>query len=155
MRSDAKTVDAYLESLPEGRKQAMSLLRETINLNLPKGFTEVMNYGMIGYVVPHDLYPEGYHCDPKLPLPFINIASQKNYIAFYHMGIYARKELYTWFTNAYPKYVKTKLDMGKSCIRFKNIDTIPYELLGQLCAKLSPEEWIETYESVVKRNRNK
>ncbi len=155
MRSDAKTVKAYLESLPEGRKQAMSRLRETISLNLPKGFTETMSYGMIGYVVPHDLYPEGYHCDPKLPLPFINIASQKNYIAFYHMGIYAHKELYTWFTKAYPTHVKTKIDMGKSCVRFKNIDTIPYELLGELCAKMSTQQWIETYESVVKRNRKK
>ncbi|MEN8799586.1 MAG: DUF1801 domain-containing protein [Flavobacteriaceae bacterium] len=152
MRSEAKTVKAYLESLPEERRGAMDRLRATIKAHLPRGFSEEMNYGMIGYVVPHDLYPDGYHCDPKLPLPFINIASQKNYIAFYHMGIYARKELFDWFTKTYPKHVKTKLDMGKSCIRFKNIDTIPYELLGQLCTKISPREWIETYESVVKKN---
>jgi uncharacterized protein YdhG (YjbR/CyaY superfamily) len=151
MRSEAKTVKAYLESLPEERKDAMRRLREAIITNLPKGFSEEMNYGMIGYVVPHELYPAGYHCDPKLPLPFINIASQKNYIAFYHMGMYADEDLLEWFTAAYPKQVKTKLDMGKSCIRFKKIDTIPYELLGQLCTKISPEEWIETYESVIKK----
>ncbi|MGB5236497.1 MAG: DUF1801 domain-containing protein [Flavobacteriaceae bacterium] len=153
MRSEAKTVEAYLASLPEERKEAMNRLRVTINLHLPKGFAEVMNYGMIGYVVPHDLYPEGYHCDPKLPLPFINIASQKNYIAFYHMGIYADKELFNWFTKTYPKHVKTKIDMGKSCIRFKKIDTIPYKLLGLLCSKITPQVWIENYESAVKKNR--
>ncbi len=153
MRSEEKTVEAYLESLPEERKEAMNRLRATIKDHLPKGFSEEMNYGMIGYVVPHDLYPEGYHCDPELPLPFINIASQKNHISFSHMGIYADKELLDWFTKTYPKYVKTKLDMGKSCIRFKKIDTIPYELLGLLCAKISPQAWIETYESAIKKNR--
>ena len=139
MRSESKTVESYLESLPAERKQAMNCLRKTIKLHLPKGFSEEMNYGMIGYVVPHDLYPEGYHVNPELPLPFINIASQKNYIAFYHMGIYADKELLEWFTAAYPKHVKTKLDMGKSCIRFKNIDTIPYKLLGRVVFKDLPE----------------
>jgi hypothetical protein len=105
---------------------------------------------MIGYVVPHSLYPDGYHCDPKLPLPFMSIASQKNFIALYHMGIYSDPELLEWFKAEYPKYVKTKLDMGKSCIRFKKPETIPYELIAQLSTKMTPQNWIDRYESVVK-----
>ena len=125
-------------------------LRKVILKNLPKGFAEVMNYGMLGYVVPHALYPAGYHCDPKLPLPFMNIASQKNFIALYHMGIYADKKLLDWFTKEYPKHSKTKLDMGKSCIRFKKPDQIPFTLIGELASKLSPKEWIALYEEQFK-----
>ncbi len=151
MQSKASTPDQYINELPEDRKAVMTQLRETIHKNLPEGFHEQMNYGMIGYVVPHSTYPDGYHCDPKLPLPFMSIASQKNFVALYHSGIYAQKELYDWFVGEYPKYVKTKLDMGKSCIRFKNMNTIPFELIGQLCQKMTPAAWIDIYETNVKR----
>lgn len=151
MTSDATTVEEYLQELPEDRRKAISQLRKTIKDHIPEGFEEVMSYGMIGYVVPHSLYPSGYHCSPELPLPFINIASQKNFIALYHMGVYANKELYDWFVTTYPKYVKTKLDMGKSCIRFKKIETIPYELLGELCSKMTAQEWIDLYERNIKK----
>lgn len=147
MKSEQTTVEDYINELPEDREQALRALRQAILRNIPGGFSETMSYGMIGYVVPHALYPNGYHCDPKLPLPFINIASQKNFIAVYHMGIYVNKELQQWFTNEYPKHSKTKLDMGKSCIRFKKIDAIPYELIGELASKMTVQEWIELYEA--------
>ncbi|WP_109851260.1 DUF1801 domain-containing protein [Aquimarina sp. AU58] len=150
MQYKAKTPDEYIEAIPEERKEAMSMLRKVIKDNLPKGFSEEISYGMIGYVVPHSLYPDGYHCDPKLPLPFMNIASQKNFIAVYHSGIYANPELMNWFVGEYPKYVKTKLDMGKSCIRFKKIDQIPIKLIAELSSKMTPQEWITMYESKVK-----
>lgn len=151
MQYKAKTPDEYIEVIPEERKEAMSMLRKVIKDNLPKGFSEEISYGMIGYVVPHSLYPDGYHCDPKLPLPFMNIASQKNFIAVYHSGIYANPELMDWFVGEYPKYVKTKLDMGKSCIRFKKIDQIPMKLIAELSSKMTPQEWIAMYESKVKK----
>ena len=119
MTSKAATPEQYIKELPADRKEPITKLRETVLKNLPEGFKEVMSYGMLGYVVPHEIYPGGYHCDPKLPLPFASIASQKNFIAFYHMGVYANPELLKWFTSEYPKYSKTKLDMGKGCIRFK------------------------------------
>jgi len=150
MTSDATTPEEYIEHLPEDRKRAISALRKTILKSLPKGFEEVMSYGMIGYVVPHSKYPGGYHCSPELPLPFINIASQKNFVALYHSGIYADKKLHDWFVSEYPKYVKTKLDMGKSCVRFKKIELIPYELIGELCTKMTVDQWIELYESNIK-----
>ena len=140
-----------MAELPDERREPMSRLRNTILTHLPSGFEEVMNYGMIGYVVPHSTYPEGYHCDPKQPLPFMNIASQKHYIAVYHSGIYADKEILDWFVGEYPKYMSTKPDMGKSCIRFKKVDSIPYELIGQLCEKISVQGWIDTYEKQVKK----
>ena len=151
MQSKAKSPAEYIYELPEDRKQPIMKLRETILENLPDGFEEEMSYGMIGYVVPHSLYPDGYHCDPQLPLPFINIASQKNFIALYHMGIYSDKDLLNWFISEYPKYVKTKLDMGKSCIRFKNTKHIPYELIGELVSKMSAEQWISKYEQALKK----
>lgn len=151
MKIEASTPDEYISKIPEDRKAAMEKLRTVIKQNLPKGFEETMNYGMIGYVVPHSVYPPGYHCDTSLPLPFLNIASQKNFIAFYHMGIYADKNLLNWFTSEYPKHVSTKLDMGKSCIRFKKPEHIPFELLGKLVSKMSSEDWIRIYEENVKR----
>lgn len=151
MQSTAATPLEYLESLPEDRKQAMIKLRDVIVKNLPEGFEEGMSYGMMGWAVPHSTYPQGYHCDPKQPLPFLGMASQKNFIAVYHMGVYADKELYDWFVSEYPKYVKTKLDMGKSCIRFKKMETIPYELIGELASKMTPQQWIDLYESAFKR----
>lgn len=145
MQYKASNPEEYISQIPEERREAMRKLRETLLQNLPEGFTEVMSYGMIGYVVPHALYTEGYHCDPSLPLPFINIASQKNFIALYHMGLYGSEKLLEWFTAEYPKHAKTRLDMGKSCIRFKKTDDIPYQLIAELAAKMTPEQWIEEY----------
>ena len=150
MTSDAKTPEEYINALPADRKEAIAKLRNTILKNLPKGFSETMGYGMIGYVVPHTLYPAGYHCDPKLPLPFMSIASQKNFVAVYHMGIYANKALFDWFVHEYPNHVKRKLDMGKSCIRFKKIEEIPYDLIGTLAGKMTSQQWIDIYESEIK-----
>lgn len=151
MQSKASTPDAYVDELPEDRQEAINKLRKIIKKNLPKGFKEEMNYGMIGYVVPHKIYPDGYHCDPKLPLPFMSVASQKNFIAVYHMGLYADEKLMKWFTDAYAKTVTGKLDMGKSCMRFKKPEQIPFELIGELAAKMSPEDWIARYEKTLKR----
>lgn len=151
MQYEAKSVTEYLEQIPENRKPIIEKIRVTINDNLPKGFEEGMNYKMIGYYIPHSIYLDGYHCDPKLPLPFMNIASQKNSINLYHMGIYANKELLDWFVREYPKHCKTKLDMGKSCIRFKKMDQIPYDLIGELASKMTSEEWISIYESSIKK----
>jgi uncharacterized protein YdhG (YjbR/CyaY superfamily) len=151
MQSNTKTPEEYIESLPEDRKMAIKQLRNEIMSNLPKGFEEVMSYGMIGYVVPHSLYPDGYHCDPKLPLPFLNLASQKNYIALYHMGLYADPALLEWFTNEYAKHSGKKPDIGKSCIRFKNPNHIPYKLIGELVARITPQQWIEVYKGQIKK----
>lgn len=148
MKSSATSVKEYINSLPEDRKEAMEKLRKIIYENLPKGFEEEMSYGMIGYVVPKSIYPKGYHCDSKLPLPFLNIASQKNSINIYHMGIYADPQLYDWFVAEYPKHSKKKVDMGKSCLRFKKAEDIPYELIAELSKKLTPNEWIAQYENV-------
>lgn len=146
MKSNATTVEEYVNTLPDDRKEAIQQLREIILKNLPKGFTETISYGMIGYVVPHSIYPKGYHCDASLPLPFMNIASQKNFIALYHMGLYSNKELLEWFTNEYPNHSKAKLDMGKSCIRFKKVDQIPYQLIAELTKKITVKDWIALYE---------
>ena len=129
----------------------MMKLRKTILDNLPEGFKEGIGYGMIGYSVPHSLYPAGYHCDPKLPLPFMRFASQKNFIAFYHMGLYADKQLLDWFVNEFQQVSKTKLDMGKSCVRFKKTEQIPFELIGKLVSKMTPEDWITIYEKALKK----
>ena len=149
MTSDAKTPEEYISALPQDRKDAISKLRKIILKRLPKGFSETISYGMLGYVVPHSIYPDGYHCDPKLPIPFMSIASQKNFVGVYHMGIYANKELYDWFVNEYPKHSNRKLDMGKSCIRLKKIEEIPYELIGELASKMTPDKWIEIYENTI------
>lgn len=151
MTSTASTPQQYLKELPADRYAAVSQLRDTVLKNLPKGFEEMMNYGMLGYVVPHTNYPDGYHCDPKQPLPFMAIASQKNFIAFYHMGIYAMPELLEWFKTEYAKLSTAKLDMGKSCMRFKKPVDIPYTLIGKLVKKISMKDWIKTYEANYKR----
>lgn len=140
-----------MEQLPPERKEVMKRLRETINSNIPEGFKEEMSYSMVGWVVPHSIYPPGYHCTPQLPLPFASIASQKNFVALYHMGIYANAELLEWFVGEYPKYCSRKLDMGKSCIRFKKTDEIPFELIAQLMQKMSVEDWVNIYESAIKK----
>ena len=151
MQSEARSPEEYIAALPEERREAMGKLRETVLAHLPEGFRERMSYGMIGYVVPHELYPPGYHCDPELPLPFLSIASQKQYIALYHMGLYAEKKLLQWFVGEYPKHVKTRLDMGKSCIRFRRPDALPLALIGELVGKMGVAEWIALYEEAVKR----
>ncbi|MNX84873.1 hypothetical protein D3C86_1166900 [compost metagenome] len=151
MQSNALTPDAYIASLPDDRKAAMEQLRTVLKENLPAGFEEVMGYGMLGYVVPHSRYPAGYHCDPKQPLPFINVASQKNHIAIYHMGLYMTGELLDWFVAQWETVSRKKLDMGKSCIRFKKPEDIPYGLIGELATKLTPEQWIARYEKALKR----
>jgi len=151
MQSKALTVEDYIKELPEDRKIPIKKLRDILIKNLPEGFEETMSYGMIGYVVPHRLYHSGYHCDPKLPLPFINLASQKNNISIYHMGIYSKPDLLEWFKAEYSKVSKTKLDMGKSCIRFKKFDQIPYALIEDLAKKMTPVQWIEVYEREIKK----
>ena len=142
---------SYINQLPTERKKVISKLRKTILAHLPNGFEETLSYGMIGYVVPHKIYPEGYHCNPELPLPFINLASQKNYISLYHMGLYADQKLLNWFIAEYEMSGAGKLDMGKSCIRFKDTVDIPYPLIGKLCSKMSAENWIKLYEKSRKR----
>ena len=151
MTSEAKTTAQYIKELPAERKEAVLKLREVVLKNIPKGFKETMSYGMLGYVVPHELYRPGYHCDPKLPLPFVSIASQKNFIAFYHMGLYGDQKLLQWFVDEYPKHNKAKLDMGKSCVRFKKPEQIPYALIGDLMKKITVQEWIGMYEKYLKR----
>lgn len=151
MQSAAKTPEEYMAELPTERKEAVAKLRTVIQENLPQGFSEIMNYGMLGYVVPHELYPSGYHCDPKQPLPFLGLASQKNSINFYHMGIYADPVSLDWFVTEFPKHSNAKLDMGKSCIRFKKPEHIPYELIGALCAKMTPADWITLYENNLRK----
>lgn len=155
MQSSAKTINEYLDELPEERKEAFLKLRNSILNNLPKGFEEQLSYGMLGYVVPHSIYPAGYHCTPKLPLPYMNIASQKNFIALYHLGIYANPKLLEWFTTEYPKHGSQKLDMGKGCIRFKKMDQIPFDLIAELAGKMTVEEWIECYETQIKNRKSK
>ncbi|MBL0356615.1 MAG: DUF1801 domain-containing protein [Chitinophagaceae bacterium] len=151
MQSKATDVDQYINELPEERKAAMKKLCAVIKKNLPKGFRECMNYGMIGYVVPHNLYPAGYHCDPKLPLPFLGLASQKNSINFYHMGVYADQKLLQWLTAAHSKASSKKLDMGKSCMRYKKPEDIPFQLIGELVSKITVQQWIDCYEKNIKR----
>lgn len=155
MQSKAATVEQYLAELPADRQKIMTDLRKVIKKNLPKGFEECMNYGMIGFVVPHSKYPAGYHCNPKDPLPFFNIASQKNFIAVYHMGLYGNPKLHKWFTDAHAKVSAKKLDMGKACIRYKKPGDIPLELIGELATRITPDEWIAYYESHIKEARRK
>ena len=151
MQYDANSPEDYINKAPEERHAALTTLRKTIAEHIPDGFEEGMIYKMIGYYVPHSVYPNGYHCDPKTPLPFINFASQKNSINLYHMGIYADRNLHDWFVNEYPKHCKRKLDMGKSCIRFKSMEDIPFELIGELATKMSVNRWINIYEDAFKK----
>ncbi len=153
MQYKADTIDDYISQLPEERIEPTKKLRKQILDNLPKGVEERISYGMIGYVIPHSIYPDGYHCTPELPLPFMNLASQKNFIGIYSMVIYAKKDLYDWFVSEYANRCKYKLDMGKSCIRFKRMDDIPFDLIGELTAKVSAQEWIDLYESLYKSKK--
>ncbi|MBR9758242.1 MAG: DUF1801 domain-containing protein [Algicola sp.] len=151
MQYKATSPEDYINQVPEDRQQALAKLRKTIADHLPEGFEEGIQYGMIGYYVPHRKYPNGYHCDPKQPLPFMSFASQKNSINLYHSGLYAVPEIHAWFINEYPKHCKRKLDMGKSCVRFKKPEDIPYDLIAELCKKLTVEEWINIYETNIKK----
>jgi hypothetical protein len=151
MQINAKNPEEYIAQIPEERIPYFKKLRQIILDNIPKGFEEQMSYGMIGYVVPKSLYPNGYHCDTSLPLPFTNIASQKNFIALYHSGIYANPKILEWFVTEYPKHCKLKLDMGKSCIRFKKAAEIPFDLIAELMQKITVDEWIKIYEKNIKR----
>lgn len=146
MPTKPTTIQEYLVAIPEERKAPFEKLRATILENIPEGFDERMSYGMVGYVVPHSIFPAGYHCDPKLPLPFVSIANQKGFIALYHMGIYADKAIYDWFKEEYKKVCKYKLDMGKSCIRFKKMEDIPFGLIAELMCKFTPDTWIKLYQ---------
>ncbi|GAB4207951.1 MAG: DUF1801 domain-containing protein [Bacteroidia bacterium] len=147
------TPDEYVNQLPDDRKNIINHLRETIKKNLPEGFIETISYGTIGYVVPHSVYPKGYHCNPKEPLPFINISSQKNHISLHHLGLYADKNLMEWFEEEYKKVSAIKLDMGKGCVRFKKAEHIPYELIGRLVSKISVQDWIGKYESAFRKEK--
>ncbi|MBK7933684.1 MAG: DUF1801 domain-containing protein [Pyrinomonadaceae bacterium] len=151
MQSKAKSPEAYIEGLPEERQAVIAAMRDAITRNIPPGFEEEMGYGHFGWVVPHHVYPPGYHCDPKAPLPFIGIGSQKNHIALYHMGIYSDPSLLAWFQSEWPKHSDRKLDMGKSCIRFKKPEHVPVALIGELASKMTPSEWIDLYEKNMKR----
>lgn len=151
MKVNGTTVEEILANVPEERKEAFNKLHQVIVANLPEGFAPGISYGGLGYVVPHTAYPSGYHCKPIEPLPFAGIASQKNSINFYHMGMYAQPELYDWFVNEFPKYSSRKLDIGKSCVRFKKVDDIPFELIGALMQKMSLTDWITLYESNLKK----
>jgi len=150
MPTTPTSVSAYIDALPDDRRAALKKMRQVLKKNLPKGFKEVINYNMPSFVVPHSIFPDGYHCDPKLPLPFLGYASQKNFVALYHMGIYADAKLLAWFQKEWPKHVPTKLDMGKSCIRFKKMDTIPFDLIGQLAAKVTVDSWMKVYKKNVR-----
>jgi len=155
VNSKAETVEGYIKELPEGRKEVIQKLRTVILDNMPKGLEEIMSYGMIGYVVPHSIHPKGYHTKPELPLPFLNLASQKNYISLYHMGLYEDAELLSWFKKEYPKHSTQKLDMGKCCLRFKKIETIPYDLIAKLLKKQSLKEYILNYENILASRKKK
>src|SRR5690606_1625087 len=151
MKANGTTVKEILTNVPEERAEAFNRLHQTIIENLPEGFEAAISYGGLGYVVPHSLYPSGYHCKPEEPLPFAGIASQKNSVNLYHMGIYSDPELMKWFTEEYPKHSKRKLDMGKSCIRFKKTQDIPFELIGELMKKMTVQDWVNIYESNLKK----
>ena len=153
MKYQAKTTEEYIHQLPEGRREAVGKLRRVIREHLPPGFEEQISYGMIGYVVPHERYPGGYHANPSLPLPFINLASQKNHIAIYHSGVYADKNLLEWFVQEHMKITGKAPDMGKSCIRYRNPEKIPYELIGTLAGKMSVDEWISIYEEKIGKRK--
>lgn len=151
MKTAKTTVEEILENVPMERKAAFLKLHQTIIDHLPKGFEAGISYGGLGYIIPHSIYPAGYHGKPSEPLPFAGLASQKNTINFYHMGIYADQNLMDWFVAEFPKHCNQKLDMGKSCMRFKKWDEIPFELMGQLMQKITANEWMAMYERLYKK----
>ncbi len=153
MQSKATTVAAYLASLPADRRSALEAVRKVIKKNLDPKFEEGMQYGMIGYYLPHSVYPAGYHCDPKQPLPYAGLASQKNHMSIYLMGLYigeegSENELTRWFHNAWAKTGK-KLDMGKSCVRFKKIEDVSLDVLGEAIRRVPAKTYVANYEAVL------
>ncbi len=148
MKYEAKTVEDYINQLPGDRKAALQKLRNLALNHLPPGFEERIQYNMPSYVVPHRIYAKGYHVKPEDPLPFLSFASQKNHLAMYHSGIYTDPDLSKWFVEEYVKRTGKKPDMGKSCIRFRKPEEIPYDLIGELLEKISPEKWVERYEKI-------
>lgn len=144
-------VDDYLDALPAERQPAMRALRAGIKAALPSGFEECISYRMIAWVLPHRIYPAGYHCDPKQPLPFMSLASTKASINLHHLGLYADPALLGWFQAEHAKASSRKLDMGQSCIRYKKAEDIPLALIEQLAARMSPADWIRLYEAQLKR----
>ena len=145
------SIKDYTNSLTSDRKTTITQLINVIEQNIPKGFEKVMNYGMPSFVIPHSIYPNGYHCDITLPLPFIGVSNQTSSISLHHMGLYADPELLNWFQSEHPKHSKTKLDMGKGCIKFKKFNEIPYKLIGILSKRMTVKNWIDTYEQNIKR----
>ena len=144
-------IKEYINLLEVDRKKIILKLINVIDNNIPRGFKKIINYGIPSFVVPHSIYPNGYHCDTTLPLPFIGVSILKSSISLYHMGLYADSEILNWFKSEYPKHSNTKLDMGKSCIRFKKFNEIPYELIGVLATKMTVKDWIDIYEQNIKR----
>lgn len=151
MRDTELEVAEFLANLPDDRREAVAALRQAVRERLPAGFEETVAKGMLHWVVPHSMYPAGYHCNPADPLPFLSVANQKNAICLYHMGIYADAELHAWFTSEYARHCTTRLDMGKSCVRFKKPEQIPFALVGELASKITPADWIARYEALIKR----
>jgi hypothetical protein len=151
MQIPAVSIEDYISKIPEERQEIFKKMFDTISDNLPEGFKQGISYGMIGWDVPLETYPAGYHCTPGLPLPFMGLASQKNFIALYHMGMYAKPDLLNWFVEEFPKHCKRKLDMGKSCVRFKKMDDIPLELLAEMSKKMTVDEWVTIYENNFKK----
>lgn len=149
MQSKATTVAAYLNELPADRRAAIEAVRNVILANLDKDYEEGMQYGMIGYYVPHRVYPAGYHCDPKQPLPFANLASQKNYMSIYLMGVYGSSGLAQWFNQAWAASGK-KLDMGKCCVRFKKIEDVALDVIAEAIRRQTTAKYVEQYESALK-----
>jgi hypothetical protein len=149
MQSKATTVAEYLAELPDDRRAALEMLRAVIRGNLDAGYEEGMQYGMIGYYVPHRIYPPGYHCDPKQPLPFAGMASQKNYMSLYLGCIYQHAGQYEWFKDAWEKTGK-KLDMGKACIRFKKVDDLALDVIAEVVRTTPAGEYVAFYEAVIK-----
>ena len=148
MQSKATTVKAYLAELPEDRRHALEAVRKVILKNLDKGYAESMTYGMIGYFIPHSVYPPGYHCDPKMPLPFASLASQKNHMSLGLMSLYGNMAQFSWFQSEWAKTGK-KLDMGKACIRFKTLDDLPLELIGEAVRRSPAKAYIDHYEKAL------
>ena len=146
MQSRATTVEAYLDELPEDRRRAISAVRDTINTNLPKGYAEGMQYGMIGWAVPHELYPPGYHCDPAQPVPFASLASQKNHMALYLFCLYTDTEAMERFREAWIQ-TGARLDMGKSCVRFKRLEDVPLEVIGREIRRVTVTRFLASYEA--------
>ena len=151
MSTTSKQIEELINALPDDRQDAIRSMREVINENLPDGFAECVSSGMVAWVVPHSLYPAGYHCDPKQPLPFMALASQKGHISLYSMCLYGDSAHLGWFEKEWPKHSQKKLNMGRSCIRFRNAEELPLELIGKLASRVTPQQWIKMYETVIKR----